>query len=511
MEDSATDIMVSMMPSNASSIEDATAFVRTNLPKLVTDYDALVLSGATSRIAVKILLYSLGKAAPLDGALAKLVSKAKLADKYKTPLVSLYNIGGTPKVVFRTPLINSSDTLSKRNLEAVFTLAHYCLGVKAENISYVMDKELGTSFVFEQVHINLVDQLTGSAASPLGVFPGELINYGQYKGTLPCILSSLHLLSRKQNFIRRRTPSKKEDVVSVSSVELRRIFNIRTGLSDKTNSYGCMLLKGLLSVITSSKNKVFPGGWITSNRQVNNVKTDTGLLYKMGYTEKSVYNHKLDTIIFNDVTIKPDMSRHIRNKSDEKEYKSFSFKEFRTAVVLTACRIDPTSLVPYDVQVKRDPLSLKSDKILDNLNDTKYHKAIDSVNRAHALFTTIGDRAKKTKAIHYEIARNELLHLTVKVPLKDGLGNKYSKVSELPKPILDFCCKRYRFQFKKGKRTSDDTLSDEDMEDVQEVTPPAKKVLQVAKPVAEASTPRSGASTPLKRGAPIKKAPLQKK
>jgi hypothetical protein len=234
-----------------------------------------------------------------------------------------------------------------------------------------------------------------------------------------------------------------------------------------------MLLKSLLNVITAAKNRVFPGGWIVANRQANGVKSDSGLLFKLGYSELSTYNHKLDAIIFHDTCIKPDNAMHLRDCSDVKEFPEFTFKEFRAAVVLTAPRIDITSSEPFEKQVKVDPLSIRSEKILMNYQNTKYFKINDSLNKAHALYTSLGGKSK-TKTIHYEIARNEVLHLSAKVPIKDGLGNEYTKLLSLPKPILDFCCKKYRFTFKEGKRTHEEIdASTEDM-DVDNVSTPKK-------------------------------------
>jgi hypothetical protein len=398
LEDCITDLFcLNISKNKVSSIDDANAYVRTNLNKYVQDVDPLVITGASSRIAVKLLLFSIGKPAPTDGGLGKLLRGVKLHEKYKVPLVNLYHLEGIPVVVLRIPEIGKDDSLSRKSLEAIFTLIHYTMGVKPENMSYHMDATLGQSLILDAVHLKLIDELTSSASSPLGIFPGEVIKFGDYQGNLPTLLSTMHLLSIKQNFLRSRTPKKKEEVIVVRSHELKNIFNMRTGLNDKTNSYNIQLLRGVLSVICSHKNKCFPGGWIASNRSLNKVKSDSGLLYKLGYVEVTPYNHKLVKVIFNDTITKPDGKLSVRSKENVKEYKTLSFIEFRTGVCLTCPKIDITSTESFDSQVKRDALSVKSSKVLGNFHNTKYYKINDSLNKAHALLQTIGQGDKKNQ------------------------------------------------------------------------------------------------------------------
>jgi hypothetical protein len=455
LEDSLTDVLaMKIADTKLTSVADAKMFVQTNIPKLVTGSSALMASGVYDRITAKLLLFSVGLPAPRDGKLAKLVRDVKIADKYKVPLVNLYHVGDTLKVLVRIPNISSEDASSKGALESILTLLHYTTGVKIENMMYHIDAELGDKIELEANHIALLDELTASAALPSGAFPGETLNFGKYKATLPTILATLHLLAKKQNYLRRRDPQGKEEVKVVSTQDLRSTFNIRVGLTDKSKSYGSMVVKSCLSVICSATNRTFPGGWIRSNRVLNEVKSDSGLLFKLGYAEKLPYLHKLQKVITTSVSIKPDGTRSLLDRSG-KEYSEYSFLEFRSGTVLTAPFLDHTRTETMDSQSKRDPLTCKYEKTLNNFSDTKYHKTINSLNKAHALLLTVNKGNSKTKAIHYEIARNEFLHLSAKCPITDGLGGKHSNLSDLPKPVYEFCKKTYRFN-SKSKRSADD-------------------------------------------------------
>ncbi|WGH72998.1 MAG: hypothetical protein [Trichoderma tomentosum ormycovirus 1] len=495
MEDSLTDMLaLSLVDNKITSIEDCKLFVKTNLPKFVFSSDALILGGALDRIVAKLLLFSLGKPAPRDGKLGQLVKSVKVSEKYKVPIVNLYHIKGTPTLLVRLPEFDKSDTASIAAVEKLMTLLHYTTGVAVENMNYVQEASLGKTVQLDVVHNRVIDELTASAQLPSGAFPGDVIKIGDYQANLPCILASLHFLARKGNFLRRRTPQGKETVKSVSSQELRNAFNVRAGLSDKSKSFSSMLLKSALACITSTTNRIFPGGWIKSNRDINKVKSDSGLLYKMGYCEKVPYHHKLMAVIYNTVRAKPDKSLHLTNQSGD-EYKVYSFLEFRAGTVLTAPVLNQLSGEEFKTQANREPLAVRTASVLENFSDTQYHKAINSLNRAHALLTTCGKGNSKTKPIHYEIARNEFLHTCAKVPIRDGLGSKYLKLSALPDPIYDHCCKLFRFKTVKGKRSSDDDVVpsvEVEMVDAQVEQPPKRPRIDPGRGGRGGRLPRSG-------------------
>jgi hypothetical protein len=152
------------------------------------------------------------------------------------------------------------------------------------------------------------------------------------------------------------------------------------------------------------------------------------------------------------------------------EYKEYSFLEFRAGAVLTAPRLDVTSGEQFETLMKRDPLSIKSARTLLSFSDNRYHKTINSLNRAHALLISCNKADGKTKPIHYEYARNEFLHKVAKCPVIDGQGVEHSDVFKLPKPILDFCVREFRFPYKESKRTADS------LESAAETGAPSKKV-----------------------------------
>jgi len=486
MEDVCTDLLVTKLGETpVSSPQEARLFTERNLGSFVDLSTALIASGAVMRIALKLMVHALGKPAPKDGQLAKLVRSVKLSERNTTVYVHLYHNGEVPQVCFVIPEVDPKDSFSKRSLELLATLACYGLGVDIDNVLFTTNKECGTEVRLDSSVIKMLEDLIASASSPSGAYSGNVFKCGEYSGNLPTVLASIHLLNKKQKFLRSRTPRKNEKVTCVTLSELRNLFNSRTGLNDKSSSYSIRVVKQLLNTIVSVSNRRFPGGWIKSNRVLNGVKTDTGLISKLGYCEKSPYNHKLQQVIFNDTAVKPDGHRAIRSLFDEKEHKELSFKEFRLGCVLTCPRLDPSSDVPFDRQIKVDPLAVKNHKIIETFGDSKYHKSIDALNRAHALLVTVPKSTSKTKSINYEIARNELLHISAHAPIKDLNGKSYEKLSDIPKPVYDYCAKLYRFQRGTKRTVTEAEAPDSGKDSAMQIDMPEKTSSKVRQPSLE--------------------------
>jgi hypothetical protein len=399
----------------------------------------------------------------------------KLRDDNLVPLVQLNHVEQKPRVTFVIPEFKDEDTLSKRNLEVLVTLAHYALGVPVENLYLFKDPAQGSELRFDASTLKMMEDLSASAATPSGAYAGVDVKIGSYTGNLPTMLATMHLLAIKQTFIRKRTPRKGENVFYVTSQELRSVFNQRSGLVNP-KSYGSRVVRALLATIVSVSNKRFPGSWIKSNRDRNHVKTDLGLLSILGYTEKIPYNHKLQSVIFHDTVLDPKSQLKIRSKFNKDEFKELSFLEFRSAVSLTCNRINPKSSLSFDKQIAVEPLSCKDPLIVKNYDNSRFFKSIDALSRAHAIMVSCGKSTSKSKPIHYEKARNEFLHSTSRNPITDVNGTEYHSIKDLPVPIREYCCQLYRFKYK-PKRDAEE--AEVEMTDA----PPSKKVeVQVPPP-----------------------------
>jgi hypothetical protein len=277
----------------------------------------------------------------------------------------------------------------------------------------------------------------------------------------------LHLLAKKQGFLRVRQAQRMETLEVVSTSILRKAFNTRTGLDDKSRSFQTRFIKSCLNAICSSKNSIFPGGWIVANRNINGVKSDNGLIFKLGYVERAPYTHKLFSVIQTNTNVDPKGVLKLHDQSGS-EYNRYSFLEFRSGAALVAPRLDHRSSETLESQMKTDPLSIRNESTLTTYGRIEYHKSLNALNTAHALLVSCKKgKSSKTRPIHYEIARNEFLHSTAKVPIVDGRGAEASSLSGLAKPVYEFCRKTFRFD-PKSKRESEGVESskvDVDMSD----------------------------------------------
>jgi hypothetical protein len=162
-------------------------------------------------------------------------------------------------------------------------------------------------------------------------------------------------------------------------------------------------------------------------------------------------------------------------KKEERE--ELSFPEFRAGTVLTAPKLDSSKPETFESQAKMEPLNSKSSKVLTNFSDQKFIKVVDSLNRASAILNSAKSSSGKAKPEHFVQARQELINLCAHVPIRDGLSNEYTRISKLPKPVLEHCCKTFRFSEKQKKRTSDES------EDVPMTDEAPKRAKSQPKPV----------------------------
>jgi hypothetical protein len=458
LEDALTDILATGLDGNLlTSPQEGEKYVQSTLPEYIELNSAVIASGLMTRIVVKLLMFSFGKPVPMDGVLQKLTKSLSLTKRDVSPLVQLYEIDKKPFVVIATPNVNLADPSIKRALDLIVTFAHYCIGVPVENIKVASNPSFGTEFRFDSVILKLLEELSASASSPSGAYPGGIIKVNDYTCNLPTILASLHLMNLKGNFLRVRSPRKGEKVVPTTAPELRNLFNTRSGLG-KSDQYSVRLVKQLLLASTSARNRRFPGGWILSNRQLNNVKSDTGLIAKLGYVERVPYHHKLVAVLNTRTTTNPAGKRVLRAPVITED--RASFMEYRLGVVMSLPKLDSTSKDSFDKQIKVDPMSCKDPGVLKSFGDTKYHKAINTLNKAHAMLVSVPKGGSKTKAIHYEIVRNELLHLSDRVPIKDSKGNLYESVRDIPVHQTEYLSKTFRFSTK-SKRELDTASSEQ--------------------------------------------------
>jgi hypothetical protein len=271
-----------------------------------------------------------------------------------------------------------------------------------------------------------------------------------YNVNLVGILSSMRILSTYKQFLRPRPAKKGEKSLKVTFSDLQETFNLKSGLRGK-DDYTSFFLKNVFKILVSPHTKTFPGGWVHAAKISNSTKSIVGLLFSMGWVEKSPLKSKILDVLFNDTLYndKGDIMPRLINKKDSK--RNSTFIEYRTGVALLLPMIHPTSKFSLDEQISLDPLKIKSDTILSTYSQLPYSKLVDKLNHASALKQSCTVKGSKTKPIHYEMAKNELCHLSDKVTYTDATGYKYDQLSQIPEHVDNFLRKKLSFPKKRAR------------------------------------------------------------
>jgi hypothetical protein len=456
-------------------------------------------------MALKLYLWNSTTDIPEGSQLNKLlkISKKLQIDKY--PLIQLHYVDKEPTLDIVLPKYDENDENSNKVLSHLISFACIVHGVKADNVSYLIDEKQGTGIVTIPNTLNkLVDSLKVSALHPLGLFAGETYSFqSSYKGNLPGILSSMRLISMKQEYLRKKKFPKDSLKSTVSYNELQLTFNIRSGLkTDETNNYTTRLVKAILASCVKPHNTRFPGGWIHSNRKINGIKTDFALLNTLGWTEKCPSQHKLLEVIFNTVDedsqtvddVTKVIKRQIVNLTSDK--RRFLHQEFRTAVALCLPRLDVSSSTAFDTQLKVDSLSVKKLTILDNFSKEGRAEAVDSLNESYNIRVSMKNPKSKTKEVHYKISRDRLLASTANIPLRDANGILYESFSKLPGKVQEYFRKSFNYPKKRALEVEAPTQEGAPLMDIDGGNPSTqhrlKRVKTMTKGAAKENVRRSG-------------------
>jgi hypothetical protein len=439
--------------SSCESIADAKLFVKSALDSWVYVDDATVASGGIQRIAVRLYLYNVTGDAEEGSQLKKLITSTKELSISKIPLINLHHMENESYLDFTIPKYDKDDEGSNKVIAQLVSFACKLHSVKMDHCSFYEEESLGVGKVTIPSGLSkLVDALKASASLSTGVYSGEEYRFKSgYKGTLPCMLASMRLLTIKQEFLRKRKFPKDSGKTSVTFHELQQSFNTFAGFkSDENNSFALKMTKAILQSCLKPFNKGFPGGWVFSNRTVNNVKSDFALVNLLGWTEICPSNHKMLEVLFNtvdeDASITADGKRIVSKRTAVNittDKRNFTHQEFRTAVALTLPRLSPVhKKLDLDGQMKADSLSVDKLSIIKNFKGVKEISLVDTLNESYNFKVSLRNPKSKTKEVHYKASRDRLLSASANLQLHDANGVEYDKFSSVPKNLQDFLRKK---------------------------------------------------------------------
>jgi hypothetical protein len=425
--------------------------------KCIEKTDALIAGRLEERLFNKALLFLNG--IKIDGN-EKLVSLLKLAEKANKDtlplLVVAKNQDGDGFCTIRIPRVDMNDGLNIDNIGLLMKFTSALLRVKLERIKLLQDSDLGDSISINKSQNTIMENLISSSQQPSGIFLGDIYSFPNgFQANLPGILAAMSLFSKYKQYLRVKPKARNESKsLRVNYSDLQETFNLKSGLKGK-NDFVSLLMKETFKILVGPSTRNFPGGWVHSLRNMNKTKSTVGILFHMGWVEITPLKSKIYDVIYNTVIEKEGGRKSIINY--KKLPRGASFLEFRTAVAMLMPMIDPESEIPLKDQISVDPLRITDENILAGYTPVPQQRMVDKLNHANALKQSVAVSASKTRPVHYEMARNELLHLSDKVKITDARGTIYPSHQELPKKVFSFLKDQFSFTLKR-EREGDDKL-----------------------------------------------------
>jgi hypothetical protein len=389
-----------------------------------------------------------------------MISKISTTLKTKEPIMVLTEASSDEKrtLTVRVPVVSRANTGQVDNLGAYLRFATALLNVKTENLRIVEDQRLGDSVLLPAKMNATMTGIIGAIKSPSGLFAGEIYKFDSgFKGNLVDILAAIRLLRTKSEVVRKRpqpTAPKAQKVHITSQAVLLEMFNEKAGLKDPAlPQWSGLIIKSILSESTKMYFTGFPGVFFHSVKIHNETKSSDGVLNKLGYIPVVSSDQKLKEVILHDTNVKKINGKNIYEvlAIDGKEGRETDYREYRAAVALSLCKIDPTSDKPMKEQCSVTPTSVK------NKNTLKYHKiqegAVDALNLAYAIKVSLTEKKSKSTEEHYHNARNSLINNLNEAEFRDARGKKYPKYSDIPESIRGYLQKTYHRTVQAGDKS----------------------------------------------------------
>jgi hypothetical protein len=492
-----TDILVSKTElSNVNSIQDCMLFVKSSLKGIVEISASGVASGAFDRLARRVWIYQVTKSIEVDTQLDKLLKGLQKNLKINNPLIEQVYVGKDSWLLLTLPDVDIEDEDTAKVLTLLVSMACSLHATDVNKVKFQKDSSYGTgTLTCSNTIKKLINDVVASAKNPIGIFPGEIKLFKSgFKGTIVDMLAAMRLLNINQEILRRTKFTKESQKTPVSFFELQESFNAMSFIKDHGDSYVKKFIKATFSSCIKKHNKGFPSGWIHSVRSQNGVKSDITTLNTLGWTEMIPSNYKFNEVIYSTVDTvkqvtdgKETSIKNMVNLTQDK--RRFLHQEFRTAVALIMPQLNAeASQDTWEVDLKRDPLKVKSLKISKNFAGGKREQLVDSLNQSFSLKMSLNNPKSKTMLKHYEIARNRMLALSANIPLVDARGVEYESFSKVPAKLQKYLRDKYRYSSKRGAEDlPGETGEAMQVEGVRPTTgPPTKRVRMTRGAVKEA-------------------------
>jgi hypothetical protein len=354
-------------------------------------------------------------------------------------------------VTIRIPDFDYGNVGQADNLIHMFKFIGLMLKVDPSQIKVVKDESLGRDFTLPTAINSLTTNMMASVESASGDYPGAAFVFkGGFKANLVEILAAIRLLRRQGSRLKRRPRLRLRDGKFAESIVvnqdiLKTTFNEKAGLKAAVaSSYTGLLVRAVLAELTKVTNSDFPGRWVSTLKDTNDVTTNSGVLAKLGYVPIVADVHKLINVLNTKVirTLdKTTVTNSVMAAYDFSKGEEYSYQEFRTAVCVSLPFIAPASQIEMQKQII-EPMKVDDINILRSFQ--RDSEIVDAINLAYAIKQAVLSKSNKTATVtHFYNAREHLLGLTANRSFYDNSGNSYQKYKDIPAHVRGFFEKQY--------------------------------------------------------------------
>jgi hypothetical protein len=405
--------------------EDAKTYVDSVVQGSAIHMDAIKrdLGQALVSITNSNLTQSVGA---LTEALNKFRVTAEKAESRKK-LVTLVELTPTDRRLYLTvPDLENATEDVKEHLALYIHFISAMLVVNQDKVSLCVDKTLGNMCSMSVKTRNALQDLLAAARSPTGNTGSGLLKLGGIQCPLGGVLALLRTLTIHKPFVTKL--SKKAVTVEM----IRLAIDQAVGLQPETAWYVKDYLRQTFNLMASLKKSPFPAAFYKVAKDLTGVKSQEGLLYKLGYQPLLPSVSKIVAVTTHTSSGGQVKDSPVKLEMPPKECTLPHDKEYQAAVkiLLPLCQVGSTKVLK---QLKSSWTDV-SDK---NLEFYKEHKAeVKEYNTPYAYLASMisKKKSKKTKPVHF---RNEIGKVTRDVNSKitsytTREGQTFSSYMELP-------------------------------------------------------------------------------
>jgi hypothetical protein len=453
--DSLIDIALSSEEwQTVASSQDLVQFVAAIVNNSINVEPAIEFNGFCKDLSMKLGLYLSSSSISTTERLVKALEKATV-DGNTTSAPNMLVSGN--RIAIRIPDYDTTNLGQVDNLGKYLRWITTILGIKNPEVKVLPDPILGKTIQLTSRVERMMDNTIASLTLPPSE-SGDRVEFKTgFKANLVEMIAAVNLLRRYGGAIQRGSAPQGQKSNQVTLDDLRSSINTRSGLQEQgVIPFTQILVKSVFNELTKPNGKSIPGKWIHSLKQTNSVKSNTAVLYKLGYESKVPAANKLIAVVKTSVDYKPSYLEECKKKkvrpnkrsndnqsffvADEKNSPDgISHQEFRLGCFILLPLIDPKSAKSPKDQISVDPVSVRDKKILNFYSRNR--DVVDKLNLAYATYAAVGKKKSKATVLGYESVRGDAVNSTANRVWMDATGKEYQKLMDVPEQTRNFLLK----------------------------------------------------------------------